>query len=98
MQNLRFYKRCEELKIPYGVLSDKYGLHLHDEELSFYDIHPDTLSKQDFRKLGSKIYFKMESLGCDSFLFFNPSPVPSRPYFRMMITTGFKIYYTTKLP
>lgn len=98
VHNVRFYKWCDFNELKYGVLSDLYGLVLWDEVKDLYDVHPSKLDKQGFRKLASKIGFKMESIDCDKFLFFGLPPVSCRPYFYMMIITGFKIFYTTKLP
>lgn len=96
--NIRFYSWCEDNLLEYGVLSDRYGLLLWNEEAEVYDVHPSSLTKQKFRKLGSEIYFKMESISCDQFLFFGLPPVSCRPYFKMMLVAGMKIFYTTKLP
>jgi len=96
--NRRFYSWCEGLGLKYGVLSDLYGLHLWNEKEKFYDIHPSTLTRQQYRKLASKIYFKMELVGCNEFLYYGIPPVMCRPYFYMMIVTGLSICYTTKLP
>lgn len=96
--NMRFYNWCDHHTLEYGVLSDVYGLHLWNEEESFYDVHPSSLDKKQFRQLASKIYFKMESINCNEFLYHGLPPVRCRPYFYMMIITGMKIFYTTKLP
>lgn len=96
--NLRFYNWCEDHSLEYGVLSDMYGLHLWNEEEKFYDVHPSSLSKQQYRQLASRIYFKMEAIQCDEFLYHGLPPMRCRPYFYMMIITGMKIFYTTKLP
>lgn len=96
--SLRFYNWCESLDLKYGVLSDLYGLLLWNEKAKSYDIHPSSLTKQKYRKLASKIFFKMESIGCNQFLYYGIPPVSCRPYFYMMIVTGLPIFYTTKLP
>jgi len=96
--NLRFYRWCEKIKVPYGVLSDMYGLHLWNEEKEYYDVHPSKLNSFQFRKLGSLIYYKMESIKCNQLLYYGLPPVTCTPYFRMMIVAGFPIFYTTKLP
>lgn len=96
--NLRFYKWCIDNELDYGVLSDLYGLLLWNEVAEPYDVHPSSLDKQGFRRVASKIGFKMESIDRNQFLFFGLPPVSCRPYFYMMIITGMKIFYTTKLP
>lgn len=97
-QNHRFYSWCEDLDLKYGVISDYYGLLMCDEEGELYDVAPGKLSDKDKRQIASKIYFKMESIDKSEFLFFGLPPVKLRPYFKLMIITGMKIYYTTKLP
>ncbi len=96
--NLQFYKWCEELNIKYGILSDLYGLHLWDKKKKFYDIHPSSLSQKQFKKLAKKIKKIMCKNRWSTFLYWNASPIMSAPYFYMMLLTGFKIYYITKLP
>ena len=96
--NIRFYEWCDYHKMEYGVLSDLYGLLMWNETAEPYDVHPSSLDKQGFRRVASKIYFKMESINRSQFLYYGIPPVNCRPYFYMMIITGLKIFYTTKLP
>ncbi len=96
-QNIRFYQWCENNRFEYGILSDLYGLFMYNEKKEFYDVHPSSLSEDDFITLSEKIKGQMISRGFDTFIYYNSSPLMSIPYFKMMILTGFKIFYITKL-
>lgn len=95
--NQFFYKWAEEQGVRYGVLSDKYGLHLDDEELEYYDLHPSALTDSDKRRLGELIRRKALEAGFNSIAFYNPSPLMSVPYFEMLHYSELKVFYTTKL-
>lgn len=95
--NQQFYKWCEIHKLPYGIFSGLYGLHMFDEVKEFYDIHPSALSELQFRKLAVLIKQKMKERGYDGFLYFNSSPIMSSPYFYMMQLTKLKMFYISKL-
>ena len=97
-QNIQFYEWCEKYDIYYAILSDNYGLYLCDEEKEFYDVHPSSLTNEQFVKLAEIIKEKMEDNKWKTFLFWNSSPIMSTPYFYMMKLTGFDIYYITSLP
>jgi len=91
---LNFYKYCETNNFNYGILSDKYGIHLMDEKLEFYDIHPSEV--QDFQILGNKISKKLKDLKIDCIIYYNPSPLMSVPYFKMLNFSNIPYYYMTK--
>jgi len=92
-----FCKFVEQNGLKYGILSDKYGLHLDSEELEYYDIHPASLTSQDKEKLGQLIREKVLRISSDSIVFYNPSPLMSIPYFEMLHYSGLNIWYTTRL-
>jgi len=95
--NKFFYRWAEEQGVRYGVLSDKYGLHLDDEELEHYDLHPSVLTVSDKQRLGRLIQQKASEAGFDSVVFYSPSPLMSVPYFEMLCYSGLEIFYTTRL-
>lgn len=92
-----FCKFVEQNGLKYGILSDKYGLHLDSEELEYYDIHPASLTSQDKEKLGQLIRDKALGTSFDSIVFYNPSPLMSVPYFEMLRHSGLNIWYTARL-
>ena len=94
---LRFYRWCEENEQPYGILSDKYGIHWMDEGLKYYDIHPSQLTESEFMRLGKEIGRKCREKGVEILIFQNTSPLMSRPYFKMLFHSKVKFYYITKL-
>jgi len=95
--NRYFYTYMEQRGLPYGVLSDKYGLHMDDEELEYYDIHPKELTEYDKGMLGELIRKKACGRGFSKLVFYNPSPLMSIPYFEMLYYSGLEIFYTTVL-
>lgn len=92
-----FCKWAISLDREYGILSDKHGLIFHDEKIEYYDVHPSQLTDDDFIQLSLMIKNKMKKRKYDAFLFYNPSPLMSIPYFTMMSLTKFPIHYTTQL-
>lgn len=95
--NKNFYKWCEFNKFEYAILSDLYGLHWFDVEEKTYDIHPSTLQEEDFHKLAKIIKKRVQDRGYKSLIFYNSSPVMSKPYFYMMYLTGLPVYFMSKL-
>jgi hypothetical protein len=96
-RNLLFYSVMEKNQFSYGILSDKYGIHLHDEELKYYNIHPSKLSLLDKMKLGITIGEKCQSRNFRSIIYWSPSPLFARPYLEMLKYSGLKVYFTTVL-
>ena len=96
--NLFFYRFAERYGVRYGILSDKYGLHMDDESLGYYDIHPNLLSSADKSRLGREIGDKASIAGYKAIVFYNASPLMSRPYFEMLYHSGLRVSFTTRLP
>lgn len=92
-----FYRLMEEFALPYGVLSDRYGLHMYDEMLEYYDVHPKELTNLDKQALGALIREKARTRGFGVLIFYSPSPLMSVPYFEMLYYSGLSVFYTTAL-
>ena len=92
-----FYRWMEQYGWRYGVLSDKYGLHFDDEKLSYYDVHPSTLSQHDKEQLGKLVRDKALARGFTQLIFYSPSPLMSVPYFEILYYSALDTFYTTKL-
>lgn len=96
--NKKFYIFCETNYLKYGILSDKYGIHFFDEKLNYYDIHPSSLTNDDFIKLGFTIRRKLLERNINKVIFYNDSPILSFPYFKMLFFANLnKVYFITKL-
>jgi len=93
----KFYRFVTSKELRYGIVSDKYGLHLDNEKLRFYDLHPSELSESRKCELGKIIGLKTRECGFDSLVFYNTSPIRSVPYFKMLANSGLHVYYTTKI-
>lgn len=95
--NLNFYKSMEANDFDYAILSDMYGIHYFDERMDFYDVHPSSLTAEDKISLGNKIKEKAEARGYNSIIFYNSSPIMSKPYFEMLKQSGLKVYYVSNI-
>jgi len=95
--NNLFYKFAEKYDLKYGVISDKYGIHMYNEKLEFYDIHPNELTYKNKRELGIKIRKKIKKYGFKKLIFYYPSPLLSHPYFEMLWYSKIPIYYISRI-
>jgi len=96
-RNRLFYQVMEKNHLPYGIISDKYGIHFYDEELKYYDIHPSKLSKQDKMQLGQRLRYKCLNRNFIEIIYWSPSPLFARPYLEMLKYSGLKVYFTVSL-
>lgn len=92
-----FYRFVLAWDLPFAILSDKYGLHFANEKFPRYDIHPSVLSIGRKTLLGKRIRKKAELRGFKKIVFYNNSPLMSKPYFEMLSDSGLEIFFTTKL-
>lgn len=92
-----FYKYMDIYGLKYGVLSDKYGIHMYDECLNYYDIHPSELHIEDKQKLGKMIRYKLRKYGFKKIVFYYPSPLLSKPYFHILWFSRVPVYYITNI-
>lgn len=92
-----FYRFVQEHRLPYAIVSDRYGLHFDDETLPYYDIHPRTLCRDQKERLGKEIRTKAKARGFEKIVFYNNSPLMSKPYFEMLSNSDLWILFTTKL-
>ena len=99
--NNLLYKYAENYNLEYGVISDKYGIHMYNEKRDFYDIHPRELTNDDKNKLGKKISDTIKKNGFKNLIFYYPSPLLSHPYFEMLWYckwySDIPIYYISKI-
>lgn len=96
--NLNFYAWAESRQLRYAILSDKYGLHLDTEILPTYDLHPSTLTAGDKFLLGQTIRDRAAKLGYPALIFYNSSPILSRPYFEILAASELTVFFLTRLP
>ena len=92
-----FYRFVELNRLRYGIVSDRYGLHMDDEVLGYYDVHPSTLSMTDKCNLGATVGRKAVDAGYGSLVFFAHSPLMSRPYFEILGHSRLEVFYVTTL-
>lgn len=95
--NKNFYKSIEKNDFEYGVISDKYGIHMFDEKLDYYNIHPSELSYENKKELGRKIKEKVSKYDYNGIIFYYPSPLLSKPYFEILWYSRLPIYYISKI-
>jgi hypothetical protein len=66
-----FMRRCITLKVPWAILSDKYGIVFPKEQLAYYDLHPDQLTRPAIRRLAQNF---VEKLGAYREIWFYRNP------------------------
>ena len=82
-------------KLPYGILSDLYGIHFHDECLPFYNIHPSQVVDKEL--LAGKLQEKCRDRGITKLVYCNSSPIRARFYLDLILMAGLQAVYTTQL-
>jgi hypothetical protein len=92
-----FYAFVELHRLRYAIVSDLCGLHMDDEVLGYYDVHPSSLSASDKRELGVLARRKAADAGYGSVVFFAHSPLMSRPYFEILGHSKLAVFYVTTL-
>jgi Family of unknown function (DUF6884) len=92
-----FYAFVELNRLWYAIVSDRYGLHMDDEVLGYYDVHPSSLSASDKRELGVLAGRKAADAGFGSVVFFAHSPLMSKPYFEILGHSKLDVLYVTTL-
>ncbi len=92
-----FYSFVQLNNVRYAIVSDHYGLHMDDEILSYYDVHPSTLSLLEKRNLGAIVSRKATAAGYRSLVFFAHSPLMSRPYFDILKSSQLEVLFVTTL-
>ncbi|NYB52415.1 MAG: hypothetical protein HVN35_07660 [Methanobacteriaceae archaeon] len=95
--NQLFYRYIDNLNLNYGIISDKYGIHMQHECLEYYDIHPSDLTLEDKFELGGIIREKVRDKGFKQLIFFYPSPLQSKPYFEILWYSKLPVYYISKI-
>ncbi|MEN6554090.1 MAG: hypothetical protein ABFC34_14525 [Methanobacterium sp.] len=95
--NLLFYDKMNKNNLDYGILSDEYGIHMTDECLDYYDVHPTKLSLEDKSNLGKIIHEKVKDYGFEKIVFYYPSPLQSKPYFEMLWFSKLPVYYISNI-
>jgi hypothetical protein len=95
-RNLRFYDACEARGLPYGILSDQYGIHWHDELKPFYDVFPGQLKDEQLWELGQIIGEKCRERGVTSLFYVASPPTTSAPYHIMLLASGIPYTYATR--
>ena len=81
--------------LPYGILSDLYGIHFHDEALPYYDIHPSEVL--DKAALADTLRKKCEERGIWRLVYSNTSPCRARFYLDLILMAGLQVGYVTRL-
>jgi hypothetical protein len=80
----RFIKKCKEMKVNWGILSDKYGIVFPNQRIKWYELSPSFLLKHkaESRKLIEKLQQQLK--GFDK-IFFYHNPGRFHPFYRYVI-------------
>lgn len=94
-----FFKKMDIEKLRYGVLSDLHGIVWDDEQIKNYDMPPQEVDDEGFKKLGEVIHNKVKERypNITQIFFYNTSVIMSYPYFKMLNACGYKSYYFSNL-
>jgi hypothetical protein len=91
------YSFAQRRGVRYAIVSDLYGLHMDDEVLAYYDVHPSMLSQAEKRNLGVIVGRKAIAAGYRSLVFFAHSPLMSKPYFEILVGSKLEVLFVTTL-
>ena len=93
-----FLAFAEASGLAYAIVSDKYGLHFPEERVAYYDLGPWDLSSVARKALGEVVGAQAQERGHKEILFYNTSPLMSRPYLEILSSSGLRVFFTTRLP
>jgi len=94
----RFLAFAEAGGLAHAIVSDKYGLHFPEQRVAHYDLAPWELTTTARRALGQAIGTQARRRGHDEIVFYNSSPLMSRPYLEILSHSGLRVFFTTRLP
>jgi len=96
--NQEFYLWAEKKGIPYGTISDAYGLVMNYQKITSYDLSPDRLSDTEKLKLGETVGSKCRYLiGYESLVLYCKDYEEAKPYLKILSYSGLKVYWTRRL-
>ncbi|MFH8119740.1 MAG: hypothetical protein QXS37_02970 [Candidatus Aenigmatarchaeota archaeon] len=80
----RFIKKCKELDVKWGILSDKYGIVFPKQKIKWYDLSPSHLLKNqtESKKLIKKVTRQLQRFN-KIFFYYNPGRF--HPFYRYLI-------------
>ena len=91
----RFTKLCSTYNIPYGVLSDLYGILYFDEKVKKYDLSPTNVDRP---KLAITISEQLKIRNYTIIVYYCPTPSRAFTYLDFLVRIpDIKIVYTTKI-
>lgn len=97
--NQEFYLWAERKGIPYGTISDAYGLVMNYQKITSYDLSPDRLADTEKLKLGETVGSKCRCLiGYESLVFYCKDYEEAAPYLEILSYSGLKVYWIQELP
>ena len=96
-QNQEFYLWAEKKGIPYGTISDMYGLVMNDQNIKTYDLAPDKLSDIEKRNLGVAVRVDCRSLGYESLAFYCKTLEEAKSYLEILSYSRLKVYWVRRL-
>jgi len=98
-QNQEFYLWADKKGIPYGTISDAYGLVMNYQKIETYDLSPDKLSDSTKKVLGKTVGSKCRCLiGYESLVFYCKDCEEAKPYLEILSYSGLKVYWVRRLP
>lgn len=80
----KFIKKCKEMKVKWGILSDKYGIIFPNQRIKWYELSPSFLLKHraESKKLVKKLQRQLQGFN-KIFFYYNPGRF--HPYYRYVV-------------
>ena len=94
---VQFIEKCKAEKVIWGILSDKHGICLEEQECEWYDLHPGALTVDEMEHLKEKIILH---LACFSKIYFYAPNGELHPTYQKIVDETplkHKTYWITRL-
>jgi hypothetical protein len=92
-----FYEWCERHRQPYGTVSDKHGLLLQNDLVTWYELSPSALSDAELAVLGRSVLRRVRAVGLHGLIYWCSMPTRARPYLAALLDGKVPFVYTTRL-
>ena len=79
----RFMKRCIGLGVDWAIFSDKYGFVFPNDQIQWYEKHPNSVTQSEKRKLFDDALVAMHHYDL-AYLYYNPGRI--HPFYRELVS------------
>ena len=79
---VEFIEKCKSANVIWGILSDKHGICLEDQEYEWYDLHPESITDEEMEQLKENV---VRQLACFTKIYFYAPTGDLHPVYRRII-------------